>query len=334
MSSQQSDTAIPGGTIPPASPGALVHVPVTIFAMVMGVAGLGLAWRKAETVLGASPLFGNALLILAALLFAAAAITYTLKLVRFPKAVRGEFDHPIRSSFFATIPIAMLLLATGLHPFAPNAAGWMWGVGAIVQLTFTIRIFARWIIHRQDIAHANPAWFIPIVGNIIVPILGMRLGQTDVSWFFFSIGMVFWMPMLAIILYRVIFHDDLPPRLAPTLFILVPPPAIGYLSWMSLVGTEDAFALILVNAALFTTLVLLVLAPRFTKLPFAVSWWAFTFPLDAAALAALEHLHHNPNSWMYAAAGPLLLALATIVVAVVLGRTVAGTAKGTLFVPE
>lgn len=334
MSIPSPNAEIPGGTIPPARPGALQHVPVTIFAMVMGVAGLGLAWRKAETVLGASPILGDVLLLLAALLFAVAALTYGLKLARFPKAVRGEFDHPIRSSFFSTIPIAILLLATGLHPLAPGAAGWMWALGAIVQLTVTIRIFARWIVHRQDIAHANPAWFIPIVGNIIVPILGMRLGQADVSWFFFSIGMVFWMPMLAIILYRVIFHDDLPPRLAPTLFILVPPPAIGYLSWTTLIGGEDAFALVLVNAALFTTLVLLVLAPRFMKLPFAVSWWAFTFPLDAAALAALRHYQHNPEGWLFAAAGPVLLALATVVVAIVLGRTVAGTLKGTLFVPE
>lgn len=327
----------PAGAAAPAAThpeGALAHVPITIFATVMGVAGLGLAWRKASSVLGLPAAVGEAVLILAAALFVAVSITYVLKFVRFPKAVKGELNHPIRSSFFATIPISMLLLATGLHPYSPSGAFVLWVVGTVVQLLVTIRVFARWMIHKQEIAHANPAWFIPMVGNIIVPILGARLGQMDVSWFFFSVGILFWMPLLAIVLNRVIFHDDLPPRLAPTLFILVPPPAIGYLAYVSLIGGNDPFGTVLVNVALFTTLVLLVQAPRFARLPFAVSWWAFTFPLDAAALAALEHAHHQPGNWMYAAAAPVLLGLATAVVAVVLARSAAGTMKGTLFVPE
>ncbi|MEW5729165.1 MAG: SLAC1 anion channel family protein [Pseudomonadota bacterium] len=327
--------AVPGGTIPaPHPPGALAHVPITIFATVMGVAGLGLAWRKGAPLLGLPAAAGEAILLFSAALFIIVSITYAMKFARFPQAVKGEFNHPIRSSFFATFPISILLLATGLHPHAPGAALVLWAVGAVIQLAVTIRVFARWMIHKQEIAHANPAWFIPVVGNIIVPILGTRLGQADVSWFFFSVGILFWMPLLAIVLNRVIFHDDLPPRLAPTLFILVPPPAIGYLAYTALTGGLDPFAMVLVNVALFTTVVLLVQAPRFVRLPFAVSWWAFTFPLDAAALAALEHAHRQPGNWLYAAAAPVLLGLATAVVAVVLARTVAGTMKGTLFVPE
>ncbi|HSV28474.1 MAG TPA: SLAC1 anion channel family protein [Candidatus Omnitrophota bacterium] len=319
---------------PAAHAAGLAHVPITVFASVMGVAGLGLAWRKAAPLLGLPAAIGEAMLVLAGILFVAALVTYALKLVRHPAACKGEFNHPIRSSFFAAFSIGLLLLATGAHPHAPKAAEAMWVIGALAQFGITVRVFARWIVHKQELAHANPAWFIPIVGNIIVPILGVRLGQADVSWFFFSVGMALWLPMLAIILNRVIFHDDLPPRLVPTLFILVPPPAIGYLAYTTLVGGADAFANVLVNLALFITMVLLVMGPRFARLPFAVSWWAFTFPLDAAALAALEHGHRNPGNWLFAIAAPVLLGLATMVVALVLARTAAGTVKGTLFVPE
>lgn len=335
MTMQAPAAPASGGSIPASPPpNALAHVPITVFASVMGVAGLGLAWRKAAPMLGLPAAIGESLLVLGGVLFLAALATYALKLTRFPGACRSEFNHPIRSSFFATVSIGLMLLATGLHPHAPQAALALWAVGAAVQLAITVRVFARWIVHKQELAHANPAWFIPIVGNIIVPVLGVRLGQADVSWFFFSIGMALWLPMLAIILNRVIFHDDLPPRLAPTLFILVPPPAIGYLAYTALVGADDAFAMVLVNVALFITLVLLVMAPRFARLPFAVSWWAFTFPLDAAALAMLEHGHRHPDNVIHAAAGPVLLGLATAVVLLVLARTVSGTVKGTLFVPE
>lgn len=320
--------------LPATHSAGLAHVPITVFASVMGVAGLGLAWRKAADILGLPAMVGEALLALGGVLFVLSLATYALKLARFPAACLAEFNHPIRSSFFAAISIGVLLLATGLHPHAPAAAEAMWMAGAMVQLAITVRVFARWIIHRQEIAHANPAWFIPIVGNIIVPILGVRIGQTDVSWFFFSVGIALWLPMLAIVLNRVIFHDDLPPRLVPTLFILVPPPAIGYLAYTGLVGGGDAFSTILINLALFITLILLVMAPRFARLPFAVSWWAFTFPLDAAALAMLEHGHRHPGNWLFAYTGPIMLGLASAVVLVVLMRTAIGTVNGTLFVPE
>lgn len=47
-----------------------------------------------------------------------------------------------------------------------------------------------------------PAWFIPVVGNIIVPLAGVRFAPAEVSWFFFSIGLVFWIVLLAIVMYR------------------------------------------------------------------------------------------------------------------------------------
>ncbi|MEM0513912.1 hypothetical protein WCN91_00405 [Pseudoalteromonas sp. YIC-827] len=46
-------------------------------------------------------------------------------------------------------------------------------------------------INHYRLEHANPSWFIPVVGNIIAPITGAKLGYIEVSWFFFSVGIVF-----------------------------------------------------------------------------------------------------------------------------------------------
>lgn len=315
----------------PASP--LPHVPVTIFASVMGLAGLGLAWRKGHAVLGLPDMVSEIFLAIAGLAFVAALLTYAIKAMRYPQAVVGEFNHPVRSAFFSTVPIGVLLLAAGLHPYSADGGFALWGVGAVLQLVLTIRLIVRWMVHKQEINHVNAAWFIPIVGNIIVPILGARLGMIEISWFFLSVGLLFWLPLLTIILYRVIFHDSLPPRLMPTLFILLPPPSIGYISYVGLTGNVDTFAQILVNGALFLTLVLLAKSKRFVGLPFAVSWWAFTFPLDAVALAAIEHAHRFPGG-MWPVVGTVLLALASVVVVLVSVRTVAAIAAGSLFHPE
>ena len=54
----------------------------------------------------------------------------------------------------------------------------------------------------------NPAWFLPAAGNIIVPIMGVEFVSKDVCWFFFSIGIFFWLVLFIIIFYRIMFPSE------------------------------------------------------------------------------------------------------------------------------
>ncbi len=328
----------------------LAHVPVPLFAVVMGVTGLGLAWRKGHEVLGLPAEVGEAVLALGGLFFGLIFLLYLSKALRHPAEFKAEFNHPIRSNFVAAISISILLLATAIAPYAAEGAllPWnlgpfpgareiavgLWSVGAAAQLLITLRLVGRWIFHAQEINHSNPAWFIPIVGNVLVPLAGVRLGFVDTSWFFFSVGLIFWILLFTIVFYRIVFHKQLPPKLVPTLFIFVPPPAVGMLSYLALTGGEmDVLARLLANFTLFLVLLLLSLGHRFVKVPFAVSWWAFTFPLDAAAVATLVHAEKT-GSELTAWIGGGLVGIATAVVALVLVRTFVALARGQLFVPE
>ncbi len=328
----------------------LAHVPVPLFAVVMGVAGLGLAWRKGHEALALPMEIGEAVLALGGLFFVVIFTLYLSKALRHPQEFKTEFNHPIRSNFVAAISISILLLSTGLAPYAVDGAllPWnlgplpmareiavgLWAVGATAQLLITLRLIGRWMFHEQQINHSNPAWFIPIVGNILVPLAGVRLGFPEISWFFLSIALVFWVLLFTIVFYRIVFHLQLAPKLVPTLFIFIPPPAIGMLSYLNLTGGDlDAFARVLANFTLFLVILLLSLGHRFVKVPFAVSWWAFTFPLDAAAVAILVYAQKTGSEMMnWIGAG--LLGIATVVVVVVLFRTFAALARGQLFVPE
>lgn len=319
-----------------AAPQWLMFVPVSLFAMVMGLAGLGLAWRRAAEIMPALPVaIGEIVLALAGLSFIGLAVMYGAKGMKFAAACKKEFGHPVAINFFPTISIGLLLLGLGALPYSPLGAELLFAAGTILHLALTFIIFGRWLRSRHEINHVNPAWFIPVVGNIIIPLLGMKLGYDEISAFCFSIGIAFGVVLFTIVLYRVIFHDDLPPKLLPTLFILIPPPAIGMSSYLAVHPQAglDGFATMLFSIALFLTMALLGQSRRFLSLPFAVSWWAFTFPLGAMALAALEYKSRNGGP-LGDIAAPLFLALASLVVGLVLVRTVSALTAKTLFVPE
>ena len=120
----------PASTAPQSSaeavPQRLENFSIALFSIVMGTAGLMLAWLKAHAVLGMPVMVGEGLRGAVSALFVLLLMFYGLKVLRYPQAVRGEMRHPIRINFFPTVSISLLLLAAAYLESAPEAAFWLW----------------------------------------------------------------------------------------------------------------------------------------------------------------------------------------------------------------
>jgi tellurite resistance protein len=311
----------------------LEHFPISFFSTVMGTAGLAIAWHKAHALLGAPQLIGQALSWWALALFAAVVLIYAAKWAGHPAAVRAELGHPVKLNFFPATSISLLLLSVAFLADLPGMAYGFWVAGAALHLAFTLYVMSSWIHHTHyQIQHANPAWFIPVVGNVIVPVAGVSFAPAEISWFFFSIGIVFWLALFTIVLYRLFFHEPLPARLTPMLFILIAPPAVGFLAYLKLTDSLDAFAHILYYTALFLTLLLASNAARFFRLPFFLSAWAYSFPLAAITIATLAMTERIGGA--FASLSLVLLGVLSIVLVLLTVRTLMAISRGEICQPE
>ncbi len=299
----------------------LPNLPISFFAVVMGLAGLTIAWEKAQHDFGIDLHINAWLAGGTSVVFIALALLYSAKLVMHPSAVLAELRHPVKLNFFPTISVSLVLLSIAFLPIDIGMSRPLWLVGTGLHLLFTLYVVNVWIHHEHfQVHHMNPAWFIPAVGNVLVPVAGMPLGYTDLSWFFFSVGMMFWGMLLTIVFYRVLFHDPIDERLMPTLFILIAPPAVGFIAYTRLVGELDTLGRLLYFAGLFLTLLLLTQVARFARLQFFLSWWAYSFPLAAISIASL-FMGELTGSAGYRWIGVGLLVLLTAVVLLLLVRT-------------
>ncbi len=321
-------------TASPQPQARLQHFPVAWFAMIMGLTGLTLAWHKAEGILQLSIAPSPWLLLVATGLFVLLAVLYSVKVIRFKAAASKEWSHPIKMHFVPAVSISLILLSIAWLPVSAPYSRLLWLSGVGLHLILTIYVISQWMHHSKfEIVHLNPAWFIPVVGNILIPIAGVVHAPPEVSWFFFSIGVVFWPVLLTIILYRVIFHASLPERLMPTLFILIAPPAVGFISYLRLTGEIDAFANVLYYSALFFTLLLFAQVRRFANLKFFLSWWAYSFPLAAITIASLV-MFEQSGSLLFLRLSGVLLGIATVVIAGLVGRTALAVMRGEICVEE
>jgi tellurite resistance protein len=82
---------------------------------------------------------------------------------------------------------------------------------------------------RQQMIHATPAWIIPVVGLLDLPLAMPALGLPAGSGLgVFTLAVGLFVPLLTLIFARLLFEAPMPDGLRPSLMILVGPFAVGY----------------------------------------------------------------------------------------------------------
>lgn len=312
----------------------LAHLPITFFAIVMGMMGLTMALRAAETSFGISHAASTGALAVSVAIFVTLALAYLAKALSYPDKVVEDWHHPVKIAFFPAISISLLLLSTGLVEVAPAIAEPLWLCAALLQGVLALSVISAWIGHRPfQTQMMTPAWFIPAVGNVIVPLAGARLGYVELPWLFFSGGLIFWVVLLTLVMNRLMFHDPMPGKMVPTLMILVAPPAVAFSAWVQLEGEVGPFGHFLLSTAYVFALLVATQVFKLRGQPFALSWWALSFPIAALSIASFGYAH-KAGSIAHQGIGAGLLALLVLVVGLLIARTAIAIRAGTICVPE
>ncbi|NJO68615.1 MAG: hypothetical protein HC830_04480 [Bacteroidetes bacterium] len=147
--------------------------PITSFAVVMGLTGLTIAFGKFYHLEWLPRILYDISIFTVLALFLTFSLLYGLKLVWFPDEVKADFRHRIRINFFSAISISLLLLSIAFYTYYPFLSIALWWAGVLLHTVFMFKTISFWIQHNFEIQHFNPAWFIPVVGNILVPVSGV-----------------------------------------------------------------------------------------------------------------------------------------------------------------
>jgi len=305
---------------------ALRDLPLGIYGMVMGIAGLGLAWRAA----GAPAWISEPWIFLGAAAFAGLAALHLTKFWRFPEAIVAELKDPALLGFCGALPVALSIIAAGLAPHAAALASVLWWAAYVLHLAFMAGGIAR-ALAGMRLADLNTGWVILMVGGIVVPLGGVPLGYAAPAKWLFTASVALAPFVMGLVLWRAASAPPLPSTARPTWFVLLAPPMLLCINGPGNWGPSPVFDAAYV-AGMLLALGLLVYARRFRRWPFSMAWWSFTFPLDAVAAASLGFAGAHPAPGWRALAWAAL-ALATGAVLLVGARTLAALRAGTLFAP-
>lgn len=302
------------------------QTPPAIFPPIMGLFGLGLAWRQGAPAFGLPPGLAEALLGAVTLLFLFALVAWLAKPLRRPSVVAEELRILPGRAGLAAASLSIMLLAAVLVPYAPGLARGL-GLGALVVHLALGALLVRVLLAGPPEGRVvTPVFHLVFVGFILWPLSAVPLGMEGaarlVLWVTMPVAGVIW----AISLWQLI--TRIPPApLRPLLAIHLAPASLFSITASALGQTGLAEFWALAGGAILLALV--ITGGWLTAAGFSALWGAFTFPLAAYATALLA-LGAAAGDRVVALGGGLVLVAATLIIPAIAVQVLRLWARGTL----
>ncbi|MBJ9224890.1 dicarboxylate transporter/tellurite-resistance protein TehA [Citrobacter braakii] len=311
----------------------VLNLPAGYFGMVLGIIGMGFAWRYASQVWPVSHLIGDGLVILAMVIWGLLTLAFLSRLLRFPQSVLAEIRHPVMSSFVSLFPATTMLVAIGFVPwYRPLAIG-LFSIGVVIQLAYAAwQTAGLWRGSHPEEA-TTPGLYLPTVANNFISAMACgALGFNDAGLVFLGAGVFSWLSLEPVILQRLRSCGELPAVLRTSLGIQLAPALVACSAWLSVNGGEgDTLAKMLFGYGLLQLLFMLRLMPWYLSQPFNASFWSFSFGVSALATTGLHLGHSNESGFFHTLSIPLFI-FTNFIIALLLVRTFALLMQGKLLI--
>jgi C4-dicarboxylate transporter/malic acid transport protein len=315
--------------------------------------------------------FALAVWVLAAALLLALTLATAVHWLRYTETARRHHRDPAMAPFYGAPPMAMLTVGAGALLVGKSLIGAdaavrvdevLWTLGTLTGLASTAVIpylmFTRLEFQLKD---TLATWLRPIVPPMVSAATGAALiahlpaGQDRLDlllacYAMFGISLLASLITITLLWARLVYHGIGPAGTVPTLWIVLGPlgqsiTAISLLATAAHTVIPQPYATALQAAGVLYgmpvwgfAIIWLLIAAGITfrtarrKLPFALTWWSFTFPVGTVVTGTSElALHTHATFLTWASVGLYALLVGGWLTAAT--RTLRASLRGRLFLP-
>ena len=302
--------------------GRLVTAKPNLFSIPFGLAGLADVWRLMADTYGAPLAVSDALILIAAVAWAALLAGAVRRWAGVPGNLAAEVRDPVFSPFLSLPAIVGMLLAIGLEPYANGVAEVVFLIFFALTIGFGGWLTGEWVLGELDATRFHPGYYLPCCAGGFIGAQGCALfGLEGLGWLSFGFAAISWLILASQVSGRLFFVGRLPEGLLPTMAIELAPPCVGGAAYFQLHGTTaDPISYMLAGYAGLMVLVQLRLLPVYLRLRFGAGFWSFTFSWCAAAALAIRWTEASDPAGA-ATWAAILAAAATLLVGAIAARS-------------
>ncbi|AEE46029.1 dicarboxylate transporter/tellurite-resistance protein TehA [Cellulomonas fimi] len=312
----------------------LHRVPVSFFGIVLGVFGLGSAWRYGAGVGLVPHWVGEVGVLAGCAVWVLLALIYAYRVLDARAAVVAEWRDPATFAFISLVPAGAVLVSVGVHPYVPGVAAVLLWTGVVGQLAFAAVRYAPLWTGTQPIEATTPALYLPTVGANFISAIGLgSAGHAELGHLFLGAGVISWLTLEPPITHRLRTGPETAPPRRGVVGVQLAPAFVACYAYLSVNGgTFDHVALALLGYGVLQLVLMLrlwrwVLAGGFTP-----GLWAFSFGLAAMCNTGLRLAHARPGTAL-GVVGVTTVAIGTALLLALVVATLGSLARGRLLPP-
>jgi tellurite resistance protein len=271
--------------------------PASFFAMTLGLAETGNAWRNASSLWNLPSHIGEVLEGLALLSFLWWLLLYCNKWIQHRKLAIAEFKDPVQSSFLALIPESVILMALAIHVYSESIAISLFWIGSILNLVYgAYKLSGLWTQERQA-EQTTPSLFLTFTASILVNALAAGLlGYTNYGYVLLGIGTISWLIMDSVITQQLTV-GGLGAKTRNFMGIYMAPAVILFVAYQVLCSNNLSIPVVygLMGYALFVFVAITFALKWLKEQAFAPGYWAYTFGIATLSQGLSIFALKTPN---------------------------------------
>lgn len=271
-------------------------VPTPLAGLALGIASLGLGLENALPLHSLGQTIG-------AMTAGVLLLCITCKFILHPSLLQQELAHPVLGSILPTFAMGLMLVAKTLGTWHPFSGEILWLAAIVLHLLF-MAAFSWHRIKSLKLHQMVPSWFVPFVGIILAAVTMPHPKYADFTYILLAFGMLSYAVLLPVMLYRLMFANEVADAAKPTIAILAAPASLSLAGYLNLEADPSLLLCsVLLGIALLMTLVIYLSFIKLLRLPFSPAFAAYTFPMAVGATALYkvsERLSLYPEAMEYA----------------------------------
>ncbi|CDT26712.1 TDT family transporter [Vibrio coralliirubri] len=260
----------------------LTGAPTPMAGLGLAIASLGWSWENVLDCNGYAQWFSAAI----------GGVLLTILAIKFlvhGHLLRQDLAHPVVGSVVPTFAMGVMVVSSSIGHFYPQAGNVIWLAAVVLHVVFLVSFF----YHRAkdfELHHMVPSWFVPPIGIVVADVAFS--GEPSLQWIADSVlwfGLASYVVMLPMMIYRLIFTNEVPDAAKPTIAVMAAPASVSLAGYLA-VSPEPSPVIIgmLFGIAVLMTSIIYVAFLKLMRLPFSPGYAAFTFPLVISATALFK----------------------------------------------
>lgn len=256
-------------------------VPTPLAGLALGIASLGIGLEKTLSL-------DNIVQFFSAILSMILVIILLGKYILHPQILKNDVAHPVVGSILPTIAMALMLQTKTIGFVSQIAAEFVWLFAVFLHLS----LMFGFVFHRVkdfSLQQMVPSWFVPFVGIGVAAVSVPSEAYNDLGYAIFIFGLVNYAIILPIMVYRLIFAEEINDNFKPTIAILAAPASLSLMAYLTLESNPSLLLCsILFGIAILMTVIVYIAFFKLLRLPFSPAFAAYTFPMAVGAASLMK----------------------------------------------